>query len=147
MRHLLSRHIKRLHFRPGQLCKNMTFEMKPGAIISLISSNCFLQQFGGRKKKMLQFLLTGYFTTKISKEAAHASLLVHPWAPWVRAAPLSNVLSPSPALSRGWSRRPPDVPPNLYEQSLVDFQKLESICNDNKNKSKTRKSPFLVWKS
>lgn len=111
--------------------------MKPGAINFFIFLQMLLEQFGVEKKK-LQFLLTGYFTTKILKRAAQASLLVHPWVTLGPSSPSEQRAVPRPAPSRGLDRTPSKVPSNLHEQSLVDFQKLESICNE-KKQTKTKK--------
>lgn len=114
--------------------------MKPGAIISLLSSNCSLSNLEV-KKKLLQFLLTGYFTTKILKEAAQASLLVHPWATLGPGSPSEQRAVPQLRSEQGVG---PDnlqrsLPTSTSSQSLVDFQKLESICNE-KQKTKNKKN-------
>lgn len=58
---------------------------------------------------------------------------MHPWVTLGPSSPSEQRAVLSPAPSRGLDWTPSKVPSNLHEQSLVDFQKLESICNE-KNK-------------
>lgn len=87
-----------------------------------------------KKKKKLQFLLPGYFTTEILKEAAHARLLVPP-------GPLGK------APSRPRSEQDPSQPPWAAAGWL---QKPESVCNETNRKTKRvhswcGKAKIVLW--
>lgn len=131
--------------------------MKPGAIISLLSSNCSLSNLEV-KKKIVTVLVNWLFYHKdlersCTGEPARAPL-GHPGSRqplWATRCPLA------PLWAGGWTGQPPEVPSNLYKQSVTGWlsKTREHLQWKTKNKKKKEqkqrvhswcgKAKILLW--